>query len=125
MGTMSPLLRVWGYTAGLVAALLLLRGMWMPAAALFLLSPAPVMMFAPRGLDTRRLSLTWFGGIVLAVVLLAVGVRSGSCTRAASRRCTSGVRPADRCRDAARLFARSIDVAAGRLVNVRVPPGVS
>jgi len=73
MGTMSPLLRVWGYTAGLVAALLLLRGMWMPAAALFLLSPAPVMMFAPRGLDTRRMSLTWFGAIVLALVVLAAG----------------------------------------------------
>ena len=72
MGTLSPLLRVWGYTAGLVAALLLLRGMWMPAAALFLLSPAPVMMFAPRGLDTRRLSLSWFGWIVLALAGLAV-----------------------------------------------------
>jgi len=30
-----------------------------------------VMMFAPRGLDTRRLSLTWFGGLVLALAVLA------------------------------------------------------
>lgn len=72
MATLPPLLRVWGFTAALVAALLLLRGQWAAALALFLLSPAPVMMFGPRGLDARRMSITWFGGIVLAIVALAV-----------------------------------------------------
>lgn len=71
MVTVPPLLRVWGFTAALVAALLVLRGMWAAALAVFLLSPAPVMMFGPRGLDARRMSITWFGGIVLAIVVLA------------------------------------------------------
>jgi hypothetical protein len=72
MDTLPPLWRVWGYTAAFVAVLLLLRGAWAAALAVFLLSPAPVMMFAPRGLDGRRLSLSWFGGLALALVVLAV-----------------------------------------------------
>ena len=69
---MSPLLRIWGITATGVALLLALRGAFVLALACFVLSPAPVMLFAHRGSDQRRLSLSWLGAIVAACAALAV-----------------------------------------------------
>ncbi len=67
----NPLLRVWGIVAAIAAMLLLLRGAWLAAAALFVLSPAPAMMFARRREDRDRVALTWIGVAVLAIAALA------------------------------------------------------
>jgi hypothetical protein len=64
---MSPFLRLWSITALCVALLLMWRGAFASALACFLLSPAPVLLFARGGSDPGRLSLSWLG--VLAVVI--------------------------------------------------------
>jgi hypothetical protein len=70
----NPLLRVWGIVATVAAMLLLLRGAWLAAAALFVLSPAPAMMFARRREDRDRVALTWIGVAVLAIAALAAEI---------------------------------------------------
>jgi len=67
---MSPLLRLWAWTAAIVAALLALRGAWLPALALFVLSPAPVLLFARDDARPQRLSLSWLGAVVIALVAI-------------------------------------------------------
>ena len=66
-----PLLRVWGIVAAIVALLLLLRGAWLPALALFLLSPAQVMLFAPTCPDSGRITLSWLCAVLLPLIALA------------------------------------------------------
>ena len=65
---MSPLLRIWAITALLIALLLMVRGAFALALALFLFSPAPILLFSHGVSDQRRLSLSWIG---VLVVLLA------------------------------------------------------
>ncbi|HVE49271.1 MAG TPA: hypothetical protein VNG69_06585 [Casimicrobiaceae bacterium] len=64
---MPPLMRIWAWTSMIVALLLALRGVWPVAIALFLLSPAPVLLFARGHSDPLRLSLSW-------LVALAIGI---------------------------------------------------
>jgi hypothetical protein len=68
---MSPLLRLWAWFAVAAAALLALRGAIAPALALFLCSPAPVLVLARGGPDQGSLSRSWLAGLVL---LAALGV---------------------------------------------------
>src|SRR5262249_36993120 len=69
-GRMSPLLRVWGFTAAGSALLLRLRGACAPALGVFLLSPAPVLAFSHGAADARRLSVSWLGILVSIIVAL-------------------------------------------------------
>ena len=71
---MTPLVRIWGYAALIVAALLALRGAFWAALALFLLSPAPVLAFARGRGDGDRLSIGWIGGVVLALAILLLAL---------------------------------------------------
>ena len=68
---MNPLLRLWGITAACIALLLLLRGAFALAAACFLLSPAPVLMFSHGLSNQGRLSLSWMGALVLVFAIVA------------------------------------------------------
>ena len=78
---MGPLLRIWAMSALAIALLLALRGAWLAAAALFVLSPAPVWAFAQHDPDSGRLSASWMTavvGVLIAVVALyAVVVATG------------------------------------------------
>lgn len=67
-----PLLRVWGIVAAIVAMLLLLRGAWLPAIALFVLSPAPVMLLSRAGPDRGRIALSWLGTLVMVFIAIAI-----------------------------------------------------
>jgi hypothetical protein len=67
---MSPHMRIWGITALCIALLFLLRGTFALALAVFLLSPAPVLLFSHGATDQRRLSLSWLR--TLLVVMAAV-----------------------------------------------------
>ena len=69
---MSPLLRLWGITAIVIGALLMLRGAFALALACFLISPAPVLLFARGGLDRRSLSLSWLGVVVSILVGMCI-----------------------------------------------------
>ena len=59
-------MRLWGITAFCIALLLALRGAFALALALFLFSPAPVLLFSHGRSDQGALSLCWRG--VLFVV---------------------------------------------------------
>jgi hypothetical protein len=48
-----------------------LRGAWAPALAVLLLSPAPVLAFAPRNAGSGRASVAW---LAVVVVALAAGI---------------------------------------------------
>ena len=69
---MSPFLRIWGITAICIGALLMLRGAFAFALACFLISPAPVLLFAHGGSDRRSLSLSWLGVVVSIVAGLCI-----------------------------------------------------
>ena len=69
---MSPLLRLWGFTALGIALVLLLRGAFALALACFLFSPAPVLLFSHGTFDQRRLSLSWLGAVVVLIAVLSV-----------------------------------------------------
>lgn len=74
---MPPLMRVWAWTSITVAVLLALRGAWPVAVALFLLSPAPVLLFVRGHSDPVRLSLSWLVALaigVAAVLLIAIAI---------------------------------------------------
>ena len=68
--SMSPLLRLWGFTALCVAVLLVLRGLFVPALAVFLFSPAPVLLFSHGVADQRHLSLSWLGLLLVVIAVL-------------------------------------------------------
>jgi hypothetical protein len=65
-------MRTWGITALCIALLFMLRGAFALALVLFLLSPAPVLLFSHGASDQRRLSLSWLG--VLFGLIAALGV---------------------------------------------------
>jgi hypothetical protein len=67
---MNPLFRAWALTAAVVAALLALRGAWLAALAVFLLSPAPALALARGPGDAVRSSLSWLAGFLVAIVAL-------------------------------------------------------
>jgi hypothetical protein len=69
---MSPFFRVWGITALCVALLLTLRGAFALALALFVFSPAPVLLFSRGASDQGRLSLSWLGVLATVVAGLCV-----------------------------------------------------
>jgi hypothetical protein len=71
-GPMSPLFRLWGFTAFGVAVLLMLRGAFAAALACFLFSPAPVLLFSRGSADQGSLSLSWLGALVAVLAGLAV-----------------------------------------------------
>lgn len=77
----SPVLRIWAMLASVLALLLVLRGALLAATAVFVLSPAPALVFSRGGGDARRLSITWLGTVTLAlsaiVAILAVIVALG------------------------------------------------
>jgi hypothetical protein len=64
---MNPLLRVWGVTAACIALILMLRGAFALALALFLFSPAPVLLFSQGAPDQRGLSLNWLGMLAILI----------------------------------------------------------
>ena len=71
LARMSPLLRIWAMLAGAIALLLVLRGALLPAIAVFVLSPAPALLFARGYGDPRRLSITWIGAVALVLLAFA------------------------------------------------------
>ncbi len=68
-------MRIWGITAFFIALLFMLRGAFVLALALFLLSPAPVLLFSHSASDQSRLSLSWLG--VLLGLIVALGALFG------------------------------------------------
>jgi hypothetical protein len=72
---MHALLRTWSFLATLGTLVLLVRGAWIPAAALFILSPAPVWLVSRARFDDRRQSYAWLAAVAgasLAVLGIAV-----------------------------------------------------
>jgi hypothetical protein len=65
---MSPLFRIWAMIAATLAVLLVLRGAWLAALAVFALSPAPALVFARGVANPQRLSQSWLVAIALAIV---------------------------------------------------------
>ena len=67
---MSPLFRLWAMIAVAFAVLFALRGAFLAALAVLLLSPAPVLAFN-RGSDAAaRASLHWLAAVAIAVALM-------------------------------------------------------
>jgi hypothetical protein len=73
-GGLSPLFRVWALVALALAALFALRGALAAALVVFVLSPAPAMLFARHHADPQRLTLSWLGAVVLAIVLVVAAL---------------------------------------------------
>jgi hypothetical protein len=67
---MSPLFRIWAASALALAVLFALRGAWLAALAVFLLSPAPALAFGRNGVGAVRMSLTSLGVVVAAAAVM-------------------------------------------------------
>jgi hypothetical protein len=71
-GGMSSPFRIWAVSAMALAVLFALRGAWLAALAVFLLSPAPALAFGRSGAGPLRMSLTSLGVVVAAMAVLLV-----------------------------------------------------
>lgn len=93
---MHPLLRIWAIVALCAAVLLALRGVWPVAFAVFLLSPAPALLFFRDRLDRKQLTVSWLGvvGVVVAafVVALVIAAQTGGVPQVHEWRATLGPR---------------------------------